>query len=134
MPTLIDTSLWIDFTRARSPQSLKQFIGPYILDPGAHLAEPIIFEVLRHATPAEHKQLLRQFETFPILPSPTDLWQIATKIGQACRREGINITSLDLLIAAIAFSNDAMLITFDDDFQNIAKTCELQVKLLRRPS
>jgi hypothetical protein len=51
MITLIDTSLWIDFTRARSPRSLKQFIAPYILHPSAHLAESVTFEVLRHATP-----------------------------------------------------------------------------------
>jgi hypothetical protein len=60
MITLIDTSLWIDFTRARSPRSLKQFIVPYALHPTAHLAEPITFEVLRHATLKESKQLTRQ--------------------------------------------------------------------------
>ena len=134
MSTLIDISLWIDFTRARSPQRLKQFIAPYILDPAAHLAEPIVFEVLRHATPAEQKQLVRQFETFPMLSSPADLWRIATKLGQGCRREGINVASLDLLIAGIALSHEATLITFDEDFQSIAKTCDLQVKLLHRPS
>ena len=53
IPTLIDTSLWIDFTRTHSPRTLKRFIAPFILDPDAHLAEPITFELLRHATPAE---------------------------------------------------------------------------------
>jgi hypothetical protein len=57
MASLIDTSLWIDFTRVRSPQTLKQFIAPYILHPDAHLAEPVTFEILRHATPAEVRQL-----------------------------------------------------------------------------
>ena len=28
MTLLLDTSLWIDFTRARSPTALKQFIAP----------------------------------------------------------------------------------------------------------
>jgi hypothetical protein len=27
---LLDTSLWIDFTRARSQPPLKQFIAPYV--------------------------------------------------------------------------------------------------------
>ena len=39
MATLIDTSLWIDFTRTRSPQSIKRFIAPYILHLDAHLAD-----------------------------------------------------------------------------------------------
>ena len=57
MATLIDTSLWIDFTRAQSPQTLKQFIAPYILDPDAHVAEPVVFEVLRHAMPGTQEMV-----------------------------------------------------------------------------
>ena len=53
MAVLLDTSLWIDFTRARSPLALRQFIAPYVLSPDAVLAEPIVFEVLRHATDQE---------------------------------------------------------------------------------
>lgn len=35
MTLLLDSSssLWIDFTRARSPLVMKQFIAPYVLDP-----------------------------------------------------------------------------------------------------
>ena len=46
MATLIDSSLWIDFSRARSPKTLRQIIAPHVLNPDAHLAEPITFEVL----------------------------------------------------------------------------------------
>jgi len=41
MTLLLDSSLWIDFTRSRSPTALKQFIAPFVLDPQAHLAEPV---------------------------------------------------------------------------------------------
>ena len=87
MVTLIDTSLWIDFTRARSPQTLKLFIAPYILHPDAHLAEPIAFEILRHATAAEARQLTQQFQTLPMLATPPDLWTRAALLGQTCRRK-----------------------------------------------
>ena len=50
MAALVDASLWIDFTRVRSPRSLKQFIAPYILAADACLAEPVVYEVMRHAT------------------------------------------------------------------------------------
>jgi len=36
MTLLLDTSLWIDFTRTRGPVALKQCIAPYVLDPAAH--------------------------------------------------------------------------------------------------
>jgi predicted nucleic acid-binding protein len=133
MPTLIDTSLWIDFTRTRSPRTLKRFIAPFILDPDAHLAEPITFEMLRHATPTEAKQLTQQFQTLPMLATPPLLWPQAADLGQACRQKNITVHSLDLLIAAIALHYGAEVVTFDDDFQRIAGVSKLQVKLLKRP-
>ncbi len=133
MPALIDTSLWIDFTRARSPQTLKRFIAPYLLDPEACLAEPIVFELLRHATPVENKQLSQQFQTLPTLTTPADLWIDAGTLGQACRRKNLTISSMDLLIATIALAHGAEVVTFDDDFQKVASVSMLQVKLLRRP-
>jgi predicted nucleic acid-binding protein len=134
MPALIDTSLWIDFTRSRSPQSLKQFIAPYVLHPDAHLAEPVTFEILRHATAAESRQLTQQFQTLPTLATPADLWTEAAQLGQACRRKGVTALSLDLLIAAIALHHGAEIITFDADFEKIAGISSLQVKLLQRPT
>ena len=134
MVTLIDASLWIDFTRLRSPRSLKQFIAPYILDASAHLAEPIAFEILRHATPKENRQLVQQFQTLPILSTPTTLWTQAANLGQACRADGHTAGSLDLLIAVVALAHQADIVTFDGDFEKIAAVSDLKVKLLQRPA
>ncbi len=134
MATLIETSLWINFTRARSPQTIKRYIAPYILHPDAHLAEPIVFEMLRHATAAEAKQLMKQFQTLPMLATPPILWMQAAELGQECRRKNFTVSSLDLLIAAIALHHHAEIVTFDGDFQTIAGVSNLQVKLLRRPT
>jgi predicted nucleic acid-binding protein len=133
MTTLIDTSLWIDFTRSRSPGSLKQFIAPYILHPEAHIAEPITFEILRHATPKERTPLIRQFQTFPSLATPPDLWTRATALGQLCRDKGQTHGALDLLIASVAQAHNAAIITFDEHFQSLSTITTLRVKLLRRP-
>ncbi|HZZ80022.1 MAG TPA: PIN domain-containing protein [Gemmataceae bacterium] len=133
MPALIDTSLWIDFTRARSPRKLKAFIAPYILDPDAHLAEPIIFEVLRHASQAEAKLIQQQFQLLPTLATPPSLWTDAADLGQMCRQKNITVNSLDLLIAAVALHHSADVVTFDDDFKQIASVSKLSLKLLKRP-
>jgi predicted nucleic acid-binding protein len=134
MPTLIDTSLWVDFTRMRSPRTIKRFIAPFILHPDAHLAEPITFEILRHATATEARQLTQQFQTLPMLATPALLWTQAAALGQACRQKNITVNSLDLLIATIALHHGAEVVTFDDDFQKIAGVSSLQVKLLKRPT
>lgn len=134
MASVIDTSLWIDFTRARSPKSIKRFIAPFILDPDAHLAQPVTFEILRHATSAESRQLSQQFATLPVLPTPPSLWTLAADLGQACRRKNVTVGSLDLLIATIALHHDAEVVTFDGDYERIAGVSGLRVKLLRRPA
>jgi predicted nucleic acid-binding protein len=134
MARLIDSSLWVDFTRKKSPAHLKAVIHPWILDPAACLCEPIAFEVLRHATQQERKWLEAQFGTFPLLPTPPRLWRDATLLGQKCRSKGINAGSLDLLIAATAIHHDAELVTFDSDFSSITRATSLHLKLLTRPT
>jgi predicted nucleic acid-binding protein len=134
MATLLDTNLWIDLTRTRSPRPLKSFIAPFALDPQACIAEPVVFEVLRGATDAETRQLLAYFETLPVLTSPSDLWSAGTELGRACRRKGFNASSIDLLIAAVAIHHGAELITFDSGFEKIAGASDLRVKLLKPPA
>lgn len=133
MTLLLDTSLWIDFTRRRSPLALKQFIAPYVLDPDAHLADPVRFEVLRSARPEEVRQLNAQFDTLPSLPMPSDLWDQAIALGQACRTVGRTVLSLDLLVAAVALHHNAVLVTFDADFEAIASVSDLRLQRLQRP-
>ena len=133
MTLLLDTSLWIDFTRARSPESLKRFIAPYVLDPTAHLADPVVFEVLRSAKPHEARLLEAQFATMPCLTSPPQLWSQAATLGQACRQSGLTVASLDLLIAAVALHHNAAVVSFDADFEAIASISALRVQRLRRP-
>lgn len=134
MTLLVDTSLWIDFTRSRSPRALKQFIAPYVLDPTAHLAEPVRFEVLRAATGEEARQLQAQFASLPLLATPENLWQQAIDLGQACRQIGRTLLSLDLLIAAVALYHNAVLVTFDADFEAIASVSALRLNRLTRPA
>jgi predicted nucleic acid-binding protein len=132
MARLIESSLWVDFTRRKSPAALKQLIEPWILDPTAALCEPVIFEILRHATPEERPQIEAQFSTFPVLPTPPRIWREATLLGQRCRDQGFNAGSLDLVIAAIALHHDAEVITFDADFSAISTASTLRVRLLLR--
>jgi predicted nucleic acid-binding protein len=86
MIALIDTSLWIDLIRRKSPQSLRRRIAPYLLDPSAHTADPVVFELLRHALPSEIEFLTRRLEALPRLTTPVDLWDRAVKLGQLCRQ------------------------------------------------
>ena len=133
MARLLDTNLWVDFVRARSSISVREFAAQFISDPQACIAEPIIFELLSSATEAEARLLIHQLETIPLLATPPDLWNIAAQLGRACRRQGESAGPLDLLIAATAIYHNAKLITFDSGFKAIEQVSSLQLELITRP-
>jgi predicted nucleic acid-binding protein len=134
MAKLVDSSLWIDLARTRSPRKLKAFIASQLDDPEICIAEPIAFEVLRHANDEEVRLLTRQFETVPMLSTPHGLSSKGVEIGRACRRKGFTVGSLDVLIAVIAIHHSAEIITFDDDFEQIVMVSSLVVTRLKRPA
>jgi predicted nucleic acid-binding protein len=76
---------------------------------------------------------MRQFETIPLLTTPVEIWSRGVDLGRACRRSGITAGSLDLLIAAVALHHDAVILTFDEDFDQIARVSPLRVHRLMRP-
>ncbi|TLD69486.1 PIN domain nuclease [Phragmitibacter flavus] len=132
MARLIDSSLWVDFTRRKTPPSLKSRIQPWILDTQAAICEPIAFEILRYATLEERPQINAQFATLPLLSTPPRIWRDATRLGQQCRDQRINIGALDLLITAIAIHHDAELVTFDKDYAPLADIFPLRLIFLTR--
>ena len=133
MARLIETSLWIDFVRKKSPMELKAFIEPWILDANAFICEPVAFEVLRHATVKERTQIEQQFSTLPLLKTPGTLWRDAASLGQRCRDRGVNVGSMDLVIAALAHLHKAEIVTFGADYARISEISGIEVILLERP-
>jgi len=51
----------------------------------------------------------------------------AAEIRNACRRAGVQIGTIDALIAQICISNDLTLLTTDQDFTYAAMHCKLNV-------
>ena len=133
MGFLIETTLWVDYTRAHAPRKVKELVAPYISDVDSYLAEPVLFEMYRSATPAERLDLAKLFETIPVLRTPEDIWMRAAELGQVCKDAKYDAGSMDLLIAAVALEHDAEVVTFDDGFGRMARVSELRVRLLAKP-
>ena len=132
MGTLIDSTLWVDYFRARTPVRIKEQVIPFIDDAEAAICEPVRFEILSAALRGERKQIEETFSTMPILSAPANLWRAATVLGQRCIDEGVQPRSMDLLIAIICLHHEAELVTFDNHFAQIAKACPLKILLLIR--
>jgi predicted nucleic acid-binding protein len=132
MLQLIDTSVWIDLLRISTPRPLKQAAAEWILQRQARLAEPVAFELLRYATDSEASEFESFYATVPLLATPPDIWLKAGGLGRACRRQSNLVKALDLLIATVALHHNAEVVTFDTDYEKIAKASGLRVHLLKR--
>jgi predicted nucleic acid-binding protein len=132
MGTLIDSSLWVDYFRPKTPRSIKEQTIKFTDDPDAMLCEPVRFEILRAAPLTQRKLVEQTFATLPLVTTPDRIWEIATKIGQACMDEGSVPKSLDLLIAAICLHHHLQVVTFDAHFGEIARVSPLKILLLKR--
>jgi len=132
MSSVIDSTLWVDYFRAKTPLPIRERIEPWVYAPGAVLCNPIRFEILRAARRNERAGIEEMFATLPILPDPDQLWEKSARLGQKCLDEGFVPPSGDLLIATVCLEHEVELVTFDQDFVRIAEITELKVELLRR--
>ncbi len=134
MASVVDSNLWIDFIRVKSPVKLKRFISPFILAADGVMIEPIKFEVLRFIELGPNPKLQQLFDRLPVLATPLDVWTTAAELGLRCRQAGIGIGSMDLLIATCAIHHQLTLVTFDQDFLKLAALSTLRVNLLQKPA
>jgi predicted nucleic acid-binding protein len=66
-------------------------------------------------------------------PSGFPTYRDATVIFRQWRAKGASLTTIDALIAAIAFENGASVFTRDKDFSRIARLTGLPLHPLRQP-
>jgi predicted nucleic acid-binding protein len=122
---LIDSSVWIDFFRRKTPPAAKRQIEEIVDSSDVATCEPVLFELLRAASRTDAPKLQDLFATIPVLPTPGTLWRDARILGQKCAAAGHAPAGMDLLIAQVALDHDADLTTFDRDFEGIASICRL---------
>jgi predicted nucleic acid-binding protein len=132
MATVIDSSLWVDYFRSKTPRVIKEQIATYVESSTAVLCQPVRFEILRAASKGERNSIKETFETIPVLSSPENLWDEAAKLGQDCVDLGFLPRSLDLLIAVICVHHQVQITTFDTHFAQLGRACPIDVNLLRR--
>jgi predicted nucleic acid-binding protein len=122
---LVDTSVWIDFIRAKQNPAVEQL--RYILQSEQTVGiNSVIFQEILQGS--ESEQRFTQFReylselTFYHPKHKTESYAQAAHLYFSSRRQGITIRStIDCLIAQTAIEHDLILLHNDRDFVNIAK-------------
>ena len=132
MGQVIDTCVWIDYLRERTPAATRRVAAAAVRAEDALLCEQVRFELLAGASRRERPPLLRRLETMPLLDSPPALWHEASILAAKACDSGLRIGSMDLLIAALCIHHDSALTTFDAHFTKLAQLSTLRLNLLVR--
>ncbi|WP_029462443.1 type II toxin-antitoxin system VapC family toxin [Serpentinimonas barnesii] len=131
MTLLIDTSVWSLALRrdaeATGPevQELKDALcgAEVVVTTGL-----VLQELLQGFRGAKAQTLIiERFAALPVLQPDREDHIGAAMLRNACRQAGVQIGTIDALLAQLAIRHDLTLLTTDQDFTHAAKHCPLRV-------
>jgi hypothetical protein len=128
---LVDTSVWsLALRRDGVPKSPEVAALRAALESGESVLTTglILQELLQgFSGPRAREQLLARFSALPML-SPTRADHIdAAVLRNHCRRSGIQIGTIDALLAQLCIGHDITLLSADRDFVHVAAHSTLRV-------
>jgi predicted nucleic acid-binding protein len=131
MALLVDTSVWSLAYRRDTPADqvevsmLRSALtgGDAVITTGM-----ILLELLRGFVPARaQKTIQAAFDALEFIEPTRRDYVEAASVGNTCRRAGVQIGSVDALIAQLAIAGDHTLLTTDNDFRLAAQHVPLRV-------
>ncbi len=130
MSLLVDTSVWsLAFRRDTAPNIPEVQALRHALEKGETVVSTglIIQELLQGVVGAKSQQaLLEHFSALPFI-SPTRSDHIdAAALRNHCRRNGVQLGTIDALIAQLCIRHGLTLLSTDADFQHAARFCPLR--------
>ena len=88
----------------------------------------ILLELLRGFIPLRAQEAIRSsFDALELIEPARSDYVRAAEIGNLCRRAGVQLGSVDALIAQLAIAGDHVLLTTDRDFHLAAELVDLRV-------
>jgi predicted nucleic acid-binding protein len=128
---LVDTSVWSLALRrdinATDPEvdALKKALG----GSGVVVTSGLVLQELLQgfAGPKNRTQIIESFAALPIIQPDREDHIAAADLRNTCRKAGVQIGTIDALIAQLCIRHDLTLLSTDKDFDHAAKHCELKL-------
>jgi predicted nucleic acid-binding protein len=115
---LLDTSVWIDALRGKTPEIVVVAQG-LLNDDRVLTCGPVIFEIKRGLRLPERKKILPLFDALIRLSVGETIWDAAGDLDATLRKKGITIPPMDVLIAQICLHHKVVLFTLDEHFRSV---------------
>lgn len=131
MSLFVDTSVWSLAFRRNPPSSAAQVqalirgieSGETILTTGI-----VLQELLQgFSGPRARARILDRFSAVPLLMPDRDDHIHAAELRNRCQRAGIQIGTIDALLAQLCIRHDLTMLSTDNDFKHVASRCALRL-------
>lgn len=131
MTTLVDTSVWSLLLRKRGPADHWAVRRLTRLVEHRHpvaLTGVVLQEILAYFRSDEiAASVAVRLRPFPLLDPTREDHEAAAALFRRARARGVAATTVDCLIATVAASRRAELLTTDDDFARLVPLCDLRL-------
>ncbi len=131
MNLLVDTSVWSLAFRRDIPaiepavEALKEALGS---DEPVVTTGLILQELLQGIVGARSQSMIvERFAALPWLQPDREDHVAAAMLRNTCRRAGVQIGTVDALLAQLCIRHDLIMLTTDKDFTHMAGHCPLRV-------
>lgn len=131
MTLLVDTSVWSLALRrdAESSEPEVQHLKDALLGADVVVTTGLVLQELLQgfSGPKASAQIVERFAALPMLQPSRDDHVAAAELRNACRRSGVQLGTIDALIAQLCIRHELTLLSTDKDFTSAAKHCALRV-------
>jgi len=126
---LVDTCVWSQVLRYKLPNvELSKKFGALIKNNKVVIIGPIRQELLSGISNKNYFKKLKKF-LFPFkdISLKTEHFEKAAEFSNICRRKGIQGSTVDCLICAVAYIENFTIFTIDKDFENYKKILPIKI-------
>ncbi|MCL2345498.1 MAG: PIN domain-containing protein [Desulfobulbus sp.] len=131
MTLLVDTSVWslalrrdIQASEPQVQQLKKALLGSEIIVTTGLILQELLQGFLG---PRAQTQIVERFAALPLLQPDRDDHINAAILRNTCRRAGVQLGTVDALLAQLCIRHDVILLTTDKDFTRATEHCPLRV-------
>ncbi len=117
---VVDTSVWVESTRARGAATRKILQALIDADEVA-LALPVRLELAAGLARKDRNPFMRALSALPLLVPTEDTWRLIEGWIAPASDKGDRFSVTDLLIAGLTHEIGALVWSLDDDFARLAK-------------
>ncbi|MGC2414002.1 MAG: PIN domain-containing protein [Stellaceae bacterium] len=131
MSLFVDTSVWSLTLRrdAASPVAEVRALVRAIEAGETILVTGLVLQELLHgfSGPRDRQQIIDRFAALPLLIPDRRDHVDAAELRNRCRRAGVQIGTIDALLAQLCLRHDLTMLAADRDFDNMASHCPLKL-------